>query len=327
MPWNEIRSQPLVSNLLKRSLISSRIHHAYLFIGEEAETEPVALAFAQSLNCEKDDADFCGCCGSCKIIAKNQHPDVHSLRPESRSRRILISQVRELERSVCLKADRARAKVAIVHAADRLQPEAQDAFLKTLEEPPPKTIFLLLTEEPQQLKETIVSRCLRLLFRPGKKKAKTPHEKLMENWLEEFHVSSSRNESKVFHACGLAGKVLGLLKEVREEKLKEIDRILDDPSLEHLESSQRERLEEQMAAQAQADYLHERTQLLKAMMEWCHINHAGSMVHQPGFHSFETIDALARRLGRNVNESLAWETAMLALTRDSVKHADLPVAG
>src|SRR4029077_6149350 len=98
----------------------------------------------------------------CVKIFADRHPDVRIVRPESKSRRIKIEEVRELERVSFLKASEARHKVGILVDADRLTPEAQDAFLKTLEEPPKNTLFLLISSEPQQLRYTILSRCLRI---------------------------------------------------------------------------------------------------------------------------------------------------------------------
>jgi len=305
MPWSNLPSQPLVRDLLSRSLQCGRTHHAYLFLGEESDTETMALAFAQALNCEKSQNDFCGECESCTAIAKNAHPDLHVVRPESKSRRIVIDQIRDLEKAVYLKANRARKKVAVIHAADRLQTEAQDAFLKTLEEPPTNTVFLLLSEEAQQLKDTILSRCLRVPFLPSQKKEKEEREKQVEEWFQQFLTPTS-NLPGLFRAYGFVGKVLELLKEVRDEKMKEAEGLLDDPSLDHLEKTQRERLEEQFVAQAQADYLRERTRFLRAMLEWYHANRGNPK-------GIEILENLARRLARNVNESLTWEVAMLEL--------------
>jgi DNA polymerase-3 subunit delta' len=306
--WKDLKSQPLVADLLQRALLSGRKHHGYLLIGEESEAEVVALAFAQALNCEKNNGDFCGQCTSCISIQKGSHPDIYNIKPESRSRRIVISQIRELEKSVYLKASVAQTKVAIIHCVDRLQPEAQDAFLKTLEEPPQKTLFMLLTEEPQQLKETILSRCLKLPLRPAQKKDLTENQKLVHDWLTSF-TQSNKAESKVIHAYGFVGKILELLKKVREEKLEEAQQVLEDPTLDHIEKGQRERLEEQVEAQAQAEYLRERNVLLKTMVEWFHDEKQDTR-------AVEIVENLARQLGRNVNESLAWEVAMLELASE-----------
>jgi DNA polymerase III subunit delta' len=307
MPWSDIKSQPLVSNLLQRSLKSGRMHQGYMFVGDESETEKMASALAQALNCEKPGGDFCGKCASCISIIKQQHPDIYAVKPESKSRRIIIDQIREVERAVFLKATMARFKVAIIHSADRLQPEAQDAFLKTLEEPPAKTIFLLLTEEPQQLKETILSRCLRVPFRPATQRELTDSEKKVQKWLDDFTAPICEPQSKVMRAYGFVGNVLSLLKEMKDQRLEEAEKALDDDSLDNLEASQRERLREQLEAQAQADYLHDRNQVLRRMLAWYHD-------HSDDTRALEIIEKLSRRLSRNVNESLAWEVTMLELT-------------
>ena len=96
-------------------------------------------------------------------IGKN-HPDILSIRPEAKSRIITIEQIRDLMQTVHLKPTCAPWKVAIIEAADRLNVQAANAFLKTLEEPPADSILILLSSDPARLLETILSRCLRLNF-------------------------------------------------------------------------------------------------------------------------------------------------------------------
>ena len=80
--------------------------------------------------------------------------------PESKSRRIVIEQIRELEHALQMRSTNGRRKVVIISEADRLQPQAANAFLKTLEEPPSNSLLLLLTALPEALPDTIVSRCI-----------------------------------------------------------------------------------------------------------------------------------------------------------------------
>ncbi len=296
-------SQSCVCDLLRRSLKNSRVHHAYLFMGDESETEKVALAFAKALNCEKNDGDFCDSCDSCLSVNGEKHPDIHILRAESKSRKISIDQVRKLEQSIFLKASYARTKVAMIHTADRLGAEAQDAFLKTLEEPPPQTVFLLLTDEPRQLKETVLSRCLPIRFGMAQRKEKTAHEQQLEVWLEEF-TNKKSPEKSIFQSYRMTGKLLGTFKQIRDQKLEEMEKTLEDVAYDGLEPSQRKKWEEQLEAQAQAEYLHERSRLLKTMLEWYH----SKQIHP---RSVEILETLSRRLALNVNESLAVEIAML----------------
>ncbi len=313
MPWSDLSSQPLVCDLLKRSLKNDRIHHAWILAGEELETEPVALGFARALNCEKNDGDFCGKCPSCADIAAGRHPDVSALRAASKSRQILIPQLRELERGIYLKASRARHKVAIIHTADRMNDPAQNAFLKTLEEPPPRTVFLLLTEESQQLRETVLSRCLRVPFRPAANRPKDEREKQVEAWLEEFLAKKSEAPAP-FRAFGLASRLLGMLKALRYEKQAEFAADFDDAAKESLEPAQREAVEKQMDAQSQAEYLRERTRLLKGVLRWLR-DHGAPLA------SLRQVDDLARLLGRNVHEPLALEVAFLHITEAGLGEA------
>lgn len=94
------------------------------------------------------------------------HPDFHSVAPESKSRRIVIDQMRTMEQALQMKPMCGRTKVAVIRDADRLQPQAANAFLKTLEEPPPGCHIFLLTALPDAVLETIVSRCIAVPLRP-----------------------------------------------------------------------------------------------------------------------------------------------------------------
>ena len=127
--------------------------------------------------------DCCDECLACRKIEHGNHADVHWARPESKSRVITIDQTRDLMREIQLKPTEAEFKVAIIVAADRLNVQAANAFLKTLEEPPPKSVLILLSTEPQRILETILSRCLRLNFSGDGKRELNPAE---QEWLEHF---------------------------------------------------------------------------------------------------------------------------------------------
>src|SRR5471030_482906 len=157
--------------LLQRSLARGRLGHAYLFAGDSLEElEILARTLAKTLNCQNPvkingkATDCCDECLSCRKIENGTHDDIHWARPESKSRVITIDQTRALMQQIQLKPTEAEHKVAVIVAADRLNPQAANAFLKTLEEPPSKSIIILLTTEPQRILETIISRCLRLNF-------------------------------------------------------------------------------------------------------------------------------------------------------------------
>src|SRR6266478_7843428 len=157
--------------LLQRSLERRRLAHGYLFSGHQLdELEAIARTLAKTLNCERPvkkagvAVDCCDQCLACRKIEHGNHADIHWIRPESKSRLITIDQMRELMQVINLKPTEGGYKLGIIVAADRLNVQAANAFLKTLEEPPPKSIFVLVSTEPQRILETIVSRCLRLNF-------------------------------------------------------------------------------------------------------------------------------------------------------------------
>jgi DNA polymerase-3 subunit delta' len=127
-----------------------RMGHSYLLTGDRAESlENLALGLA----------------GQVLAAAPQEHPDFHSVRPESKSRHITVEQIRELERELYLRPFMAPLKVAVIFDAERMclgSASAANAFLKTLEEPPAHTLILLTSGRPAMLLPTIISRCLRL---------------------------------------------------------------------------------------------------------------------------------------------------------------------
>src|SRR2546422_1064880 len=122
----------------------------------EAVPEGVVLSRVDSERTLPLPVDSCDQCVSCRRIDAANHPDISWVRPESKSRVIIIEQMRELMQTIHLKPTVARYKFGIVVAADRLNPQAANAFLKTLEEPPADSILVLLSTDPQRMLETIL---------------------------------------------------------------------------------------------------------------------------------------------------------------------------
>jgi len=161
---------------LERSLAAGRAAHAYLFVGpERVGKHTLALKLAQALNCEGDEPP-CGACEPCRRIAAGIHADVQTVTVESdeeglpadrqgAQKGIHVSQIRELERVTALKPFQGRNRVVIIDPADEMNASAQNAFLKTLEEPPPQVVFVLVAADESRLLPTIRSRCRRLELR------------------------------------------------------------------------------------------------------------------------------------------------------------------
>lgn len=159
--------------LLEAALRHDRVAHAYLFHGEAHIGKGLmALRLAQVLNCDRPaDAgapDRCGPCRSCHQIEARTHPDFLLIEPERdlANPQIKIDQVREIESQIIYRPLIGRFKIVVIDDADRLTLSAANALLKTLEEPPAHSVFILITSRPFALPATITSRCQCLRFVP-----------------------------------------------------------------------------------------------------------------------------------------------------------------
>jgi len=173
MSFREIVGHRRLKRLLARAAYSGTLPPSLVFAGPEGVgKKQMAYALAQALNCLEpiEDAagerDGCGRCTSCSRIARGLHPDVLFVRrPEDKSG-ILIAQTRELIRQVGYRPFEGRYRVAVIDDADDLGGDSQDALLKTLEEPPPRNVFVLVTARPNVLSTSVRSRCCMLRFAP-----------------------------------------------------------------------------------------------------------------------------------------------------------------
>lgn len=180
MGLDKIRGQDRALRTVGFAMEKDRFHHAYRFEGPDGVgKELTALSIAKVLNCKAgntlelgsgDEAvtlpDFCGTCGSCHKIGTGNHPDVMILAALKGKATIAIKQIRELHGFVLYPPSEGEAKVIIVRDADKATEEAANAFLKMLEEPPPRTHFFLVTARPHKLLPTIMSRTVPVRFSP-----------------------------------------------------------------------------------------------------------------------------------------------------------------
>jgi DNA polymerase-3 subunit delta' len=168
--------RPLLA-VLARSIGRGTLPPSLLFAGAEGIGKRlVAVAVAQALNCPQawvatptDPAglavDACGACPSCQRIARGVHPDVAIVEPGS-SGSIKVDHVRDVVDRSAFRPFEGKRRVVIIDDADAMVDQAQNALLKTLEEPPPASVFLLVTARPDALLPTVRSRCPLLRFRP-----------------------------------------------------------------------------------------------------------------------------------------------------------------
>ena len=161
--FDQVVGQEHVVRTLRNAVERDRVHHAYLFVGSRGTGKTsVAKILARSLNCvDGPTLNPCGKCESCVSIAAGTSLDVIEM--DAASNRS-VDDVRELRERVGFAPAAGRWKVYILDEAHMLTKEAWNAFLKTLEEPPPNTVFVLATTEPQKVMPTIVDRCQRFDF-------------------------------------------------------------------------------------------------------------------------------------------------------------------
>jgi DNA polymerase-3 subunit delta' len=169
---NKIIGHDFQKGILKRAANENLVSHSYLFSGSDGIGKKlVANEFAKLINCKSRDSvdstnlDSAACvCGSCAKIDKGIHPDVIYVQFEG-VKSIKVEQIREgVEERLFLKSFEGKFKVVIVDEAERMSNGAQNAFLKTLEEPPPNSVIILITSNPDSLLPTIRSRCQLVRF-------------------------------------------------------------------------------------------------------------------------------------------------------------------
>ena len=216
MPFEEIQGQQRALRIVRNALRNQGLPQAYLFYGIEGSGRfTLALSLAKALMCANQDWDFCGLCSSCLRIAGEGHPDVYLVRPQSRKGGkdwvtdpdlgiIRIEQIRELQRWVAVRGFESSWRVIILDGADKMNTPAANALLKTLEEPPPQSLLILVSPSRTQLLPTVVSRCQPVYF------SAIPQSEL-EAFLFKQH-SAGREEIPLIAALaqGSLGKALAM---------------------------------------------------------------------------------------------------------------------
>lgn len=265
--------------LLKRSMQRGRLGHAYLFVGADLKAlNNVGESMAQVLNClqppETADAGLplqaCGTCVSCAKVHRDEHPDVMRVKPESMLRQIRISQIvrrhdspaRVVHDIVYHKPTEGRWKVVVLEAADRLNSDAANSLLKSLEEPPPQTIFILLSTEPERLLDTIRSRCLWLTL-PGDGAVEIGEAEM--EWLAQFAEMAAGNERDLFGRYHLLGNLVQILAKLKEKVVADIDEVAQALDREDVPT---ERNEDEHKASVESEYRLRRAGYLKALQAW-----------------------------------------------------------
>ena len=164
--FRDIVGHEQIIRQLQNGIRQKKVSHAYLFCGETGSGKRLmADAFAKTLLCEAGGIEACGTCKSCKQAESGNQPDLRAVVREKAS--LGVSEIREQVTSDAqIKPYSSAYKVYIIDEADKLTEEAQNALLKTIEEPPEYAVFLLLATKREALLPTVLSRCVTISFYP-----------------------------------------------------------------------------------------------------------------------------------------------------------------
>lgn len=213
-------------DMLKKTMAQRRVAHAYIFSGPDAiGKKTLALAFTQALICENMDEKTGGCghCASCRKMISGNHPDVHVL--ETQAQFIRIDAIRGIQEQMTFKPLEGRRRVFLIDEADKMNEQAANALLKTLEEPTADNILLLVTARPYWLPQTILSRCRHVRLNP------LPVETVARFLTEQKQMDPSKASVLASLSGGAIGGALDLDSEDMIAFRAELGRLLDRATL------------------------------------------------------------------------------------------------
>jgi DNA polymerase III subunit delta' len=308
--------------LLRRAHDQNRLGHAYLISGPAGSgKKEVAAKLASTVN--GTDADD---------VFSSKAREIFVAEPESKSRRILIERIRELEHGLQMRAAEGRRKVAIIVEADRLQPQAANAFLKTLEEPPANSLLLLLSALPETLPDTIVSRCISIPLAADGEEIEMPERAELVELLRD---SAREKKWSVQQAYRVGQGLQSLLGKVREQIKAQTAEALKNEEARYRNSTDGAWLddrEDYYKALTESLYIQRRAALVEVLLEfWSDVLRACSKVARRDLSAakketavlaerftlpevlkrIQRLEALRDNLGRNIQEALAFEVAFL----------------
>ncbi len=203
--FKDIIGQEQIKEHLRNALLADKVSHAYLISGEKSSgKEFIAKVFAMALQCERGGAEPCQECHSCKQALSDNHPDIVRVTHE-KPNTISVDDIRvQVNHDVALKPYSGSHKVYIINEAEKMTPQAQNALLKTLEEPPSYAVILLLTSNVSALLPTIVSRCVALNMKP------VADDLVKKYLMEQLKVTDYRAEICAAFARGNIGRAKAL---------------------------------------------------------------------------------------------------------------------
>lgn len=213
--FKDIIGQEQIKEHLQGALSTGKISHAYIINGEKSSgKEFIAKVFAMALQCENNKENPCQECHSCKQALSNNQPDIIKVMHE-KPNTISVDDIRaQINNDVAIKPYSSPYKVYIINEAEKMTVQAQNAILKTLEEPPEYAVILLLTSNVNSLLPTILSRCVVLNMKP------VADELIRKYLMEQMQIPDYKAEVCVAFARGNVGKARSLASSEDFENVK-----------------------------------------------------------------------------------------------------------
>lgn len=209
-------------DFLKKKFELEKFSHAYLFVGEgQLGKKKLAKEFVKLINCLSSQGEDkpCGVCKNCQMIEKENYPDILMVKLKKDKQEIEISQIRETLNFLSYKSYYSFFKVVIVDGAEKMNREAQNCFLKTLEEPKGKTILILISSHPETLLPTVLSRCQTIKFF-------SVNHKEIENHLVKMGAKEKIAQALSNFCQGKPGRAVDLF--LNPEKLEKEQKVLQE---------------------------------------------------------------------------------------------------
>jgi DNA polymerase-3 subunit delta' len=303
-----------------------RLAHAYLITGAAGSGKrALAAEVAALVNGAPASKIFSGSAS-----------DIHLASPESKSRRIGIEQLRELEHALQMRASDGRRKVAIVSDADRMGTQAANAFLKTLEEPPNNSLLLLLSTIPEVLPDTILSRCLAIPLAPPRDVNLSAEETELLELLNAFDPGAAEGVHAAYQIVQGFQRLLGKIRRNIQEENDAAQKLEETRYKNTTDGAWLEKREEHYKALTESLYLHQRAQLMEILFLWwgdvlrARTGVAGRelpaaqgateavanrLTTAEILRRLRRLEELRDHLGRNIQEALALEVAFLHVFR------------
>lgn len=325
MNFDDIIGQEAIKEHLKAAVMQNTVSHAYIISGERySGKEFIARVFAQALLCESEDERPCNECHNCIQALSNNNPDIIKV-THQKPNIIGVDDIREqVNNTVQVKPYGGKRKIYIINEAEKMNPQAQNAILKTLEEPPEYTVILLLATNLDELLPTIQSRCVVLSMRPVKDK------EVKKYLMESEKIPDYKADICVAFARGNIGKAKLLAKNEEFDNIREdamhLMKYIKDMEMSELVASVKKAMEYKLEIN---DYLDIIMVWYRDVLMFKATADANTLIFHDeiqyirkvaDLHSYEDIQAVIdaldkakRRLSANVNFDLTMELLFLTM--------------